>query len=68
MLPLYVSTSEKMNRHGYGGGGKSPIESPTSPVAFGWAGRANTSGESGRGFKIGVDKYQKYNIIRHRQR
>ena len=61
MLPFHASPNEKMNRHGYGGGGHSPssIDSPTSPVKFVQAGRANTMGESGRGFRIGVDKYEK---------
>lgn len=57
MLPLYAAP-EKMNRHGYRGNVDS--KSPTSPVPFGYGGRAYTMGESGRGFKIKTDKWEKY--------
>ena len=56
MLPLY-EPARKMNRHGYSGSGE---KSPTSPVPFGHGGRVFTSGESGRGFKIKTDKWEKY--------
>lgn len=52
-----------MNRHGYSGsnGGFGMQEkSPTSPVPLGYVGRSNTSGESGRGYRISTDKWEKY--------
>jgi hypothetical protein len=55
MLPLYAS--DKMNRHGYSGGAVSP-DSPK--VFFGQERRVHTMGESGRGFSIRPDKYEKY--------
>lgn len=57
MLPLY-EPGKKMNRQRYSGG--SAEKRPTSPVPFGHGGRVNTTGESGRGFKIKTDKWEKY--------
>jgi hypothetical protein len=60
MLPLYASAQqEKMNRHGYSGGGASP-DTPSSPKVFFGERRVHTMGESGRGFSIRPDKYEKY--------
>ena len=61
MLPLYASSAEqeKMNRHGYSGGAVSP-NSPESPKVFFGDRRVHTGGESGRGFSIRPDKYEKY--------
>lgn len=58
MLPLYASSAEqeKMNRHGYSGGGTSP-ESPQT--FFNPGRRVATMGESGRGIGIRTDKYDK---------
>lgn len=57
MLPLYASAQqEKMNRHGYSGG----AVSPDSPKVFFGERRVPTMGESGRGFSIRPDKYEKY--------
>ena len=58
MLPIYASSAEqeKMNRHAYSGAGASP----TSPKTFFGERRVATMGESGRGFSIRPDKYDKY--------
>jgi mannan polymerase II complex ANP1 subunit len=67
MLPLFHASPhrnnrEKMNRHAFSGGGTSPVDSPTSPKGFfsGGGRRVSTMGESGRGFQIRPDKYEKY--------
>jgi mannan polymerase II complex ANP1 subunit len=65
MLPLWHVSSqsdrEKMNRHAYQGGVDSPIDTPASPKTFFSSGkRVATMGESGRGFHIRPDKYEKY--------
>lgn len=67
MLPLYASSAQqekaelaKMNRHGYSGGAMSPLDSPASPKVFFGERRVATMGESGRGFSIRPDKYEKY--------
>lgn len=50
MLPLH-SQSDKMNRHAHH---RSP-----SPNGYTYSSRSNTLGESGRGFNIRPDKYDK---------
>lgn len=62
MLPLYAAP-KKMNRHGYSG--SHDKKTPTSPVPLGYVGRTNTSGESGRGYKIKTDKWEKCVLISH---
>ena len=57
MLPLH-SQSDKMNRHAHH---RSP-----SPNGYSYPPRANTMGESGRGFNIRPDKYDKY-VLAHRE-
>ncbi|KAK3712795.1 Mannan polymerase II complex anp1 subunit [Vermiconidia calcicola] len=53
-----------MNRHGYPapGGGSVDPDTPESPKVFFSTGgrRVTTTGESGHGFHIGTDKYEKY--------